>query len=185
MHVKRSIIGPPSSHPSRLSVTLQTAQTEIFSTAIRAFLSFERKFYDLMSESSPTEMAIFIAIGVISTFFIIFIPLSIIKAVIWPLLFKTATLSTVVRKRRSTSSDDEPHLEFKLPDWMNQMERWVETQKPSEKRYRCCFYPSEQSTEGLARCFPLLPKFVYPWNNPCPKDHDYRDINIDSNHKLH
>lgn len=68
---------------------------------------------------------------------------------------------------------------------MNQMENWVETYKPSEKRYRCCFYPTEESTEGFARCFALLPKFVYPWNNPCPKENDYRDINIDSNYKLH
>lgn len=184
IRVKRTI-GSPTAHPSRLSVTLQTVQTEIFSTVIRAFISFERKWFDLMSQSSALEVVAYLILGIVSTFFIIFIPLAFIfKAFALPLktLTRTSDDDGAIIEKRSLN-EDEAHLDFTLPDWMTQMESWAQSHKLSEKRYRCCFYPDAEP-RGLARCFPLLAKYLYPWNSPCSKENNYRDITIDQQYKI-
>lgn len=171
---KRTVLGQ-TSHPSPFEVSYQTGHTEAMAFLIRTFLSFERKWFDLMSDKSTWEITAFIVLGVISTFLVIFFPLAfVLKAVTLPL--------PILKKKRSIQH--EPHLDFSLPKWMDEMESWVETHKPPENRYRCCFYPTAEP-EGFARCFPLLPKYIYPWNNPCTKEDGYQDVAIDDDYKLH
>jgi hypothetical protein len=175
--IKRTIVGSPTAHPSQQNMTLQTAQTEVMSTLIRSFVSWERKWLDLVSENSSLEMAAYLVLAVLSTFGIIFTPLIVLIKLLFP--------SFAIVKRKRSIDHDEPHLDFSLPQWMDQMESWVNTHKATEKRYRCCFYPTEPKRTGFARCFPLLSKYMYPWNNPCPKENGYRDVVIGKDYKLH
>ncbi|EFX76025.1 hypothetical protein DAPPUDRAFT_306338 [Daphnia pulex] len=175
--VRRTFVSSPTAHPSQKNMTLQRGQTEAMSTLIRSFVSWERKWLDLASANSVLEMAGYLVLAVLSTLGIIFTPLIVLINLLFP--------SLAIVKRKRSVDHDEPHLDFSLPEWMDQMESWVKTHKSAEKRYRCCFYPKEPPGTGSARCFPLLPKYLYPWNNPCPQKNEYRDLTVGKDNKLH
>lgn len=156
---------------------LQTAQTKVTSTFIRSLVSLERKWLDLTSENSASKITSYLVLGVISTFFIIFAPLI--------YLTKVAVLPLALVKKKRSIDPDVPSLDFSLPEWMDEMESWVNTHKPLENRYRCCFYPTGERPGGFARCFALLSKYMYPWNNPCSKESSFRDVVIGKDYKLH
>ncbi|XP_057369152.1 uncharacterized protein LOC130690171 [Daphnia carinata] len=173
--VKRTLVGSPTANPSRLNVILQTAQTRVTSTLIRSLVSLERRWLEVSSNVSETIS--YIVRGIISILSIVFSPLIYLAKV-------AAQPPTFSRKKRNADLDV-LHMEFSLPEWMNQMESWMKMHKPSEHRYRCCFYPTEPRPGGLVRCFPLLSKYVYPWNNPCSKENGFRDVVVSKDYKLH
>jgi hypothetical protein len=73
----------------------------------------------------------YLILGIVSTFFIILTPLVLLTKLLTPPLF--------ARRKRSIDQD-EPHLDFSLPQWMDQMESWMNTHKPPENRYRSFFH---------------------------------------------
>lgn len=113
---KRSIIGYlPTAHPSRLSVTVMTAQSNLFATVLRSLIGFERKWYDLTSQSSAIECAGYLVLGLVSTFLVIFIPLAVV--------FNLLAVPAIAVAKRSTDDKEEKNwrpLDFQLPDWMQQ-----------------------------------------------------------------
>nr|CAH0110144.1 unnamed protein product [Daphnia galeata] len=129
VRVKRTI-GSPSPHPSPERVNKLIKQTEFMSSVLRTGISLERIWFDIMSQKSTAEVVTYLILGIVSTFFIILTPLV--------LLTKLLTPPLLARRKRSIDQD-EPHLDFSLPQWMDQMESWMSTYKPPENRYRSFF----------------------------------------------
>lgn len=138
----------------------------------RGFISFERWFYDILSTSSKFEVASFLVAGVLLTFVVVFIPL-------WFLF--NAPLLALGRRKRDLFEVDAGHninqlvdlpLDFKLPDWKEEMSRWAALSRPVGKRFRCCVLPIS------VRCH----LFVEQSPEPCPREH--RDVTVDHDFRL-
>ena len=195
-------------HPSPLQVAVQTehtkgnwvySQTRMYATInclfgcmlhlgmswlIRTGLSIERKWYDLTADKGPVAIGALVALGVVCTFFLVFVPLFFLFGTFSPLV------PGVKKKKRKSL---EQHQDFLLSEgeWIDQMKQWVEsannlTDATAIRRYRCCLFTENSSQlssdypEGFARCFPFPAniKYMYPWNNPCPKAMQYKDVEI-------
>jgi len=123
IRLKRTV-GSPSPHPSPELVTKLTAQTTFMAHLLRLGISLERIWFDIMSQKTTAEVVTYLVLGIVSTFFIILTPLVLLAKLLVPPLVP----------RRKRSIHDKPHLEFSLPQWMDQMESWSKTHKPPEDR---------------------------------------------------
>jgi hypothetical protein len=119
----RRTIGSPTPHPE--NVKKLTQQTTFLSHLLRTGISLERKWFDVMSQKSTAEVVVFLVLGIISTFFVILTPLVLLAKLLAPPL---------VLRRKNRSIHDQLHLDFSLPQWMDQMESWMNTHKPPEDR---------------------------------------------------
>ncbi|XP_046449404.1 uncharacterized protein LOC124197881 [Daphnia pulex] len=122
VRVKRTF-GSPT--PDSEKVKKMTHQTTYLSKLLRTGISLERKWFDVMSQKSTAEVVVFLVLGIVSTFFVILTPLVLLTKLLAPPL---------VFRRKNRSIHDQLHLDFSLPQWMDQMESWMNTHKPLEDR---------------------------------------------------
>ena len=152
---------------------------------IRTGLSLERKWYDLTADKGPVAIGALVALGVVTTFLVVFVPLFYLFGGFSSLLLPGIGKRSL-NKRSLQHHQEQQSIQVSLiqDDWMDQLKQWaaVDDNKASanatSRRYRCCLFTTQP--EGFARCFPLPAntKYIYPWNNPCPRDTNYKDVLI-------
>jgi len=128
----------------------QRLRSQIVAALTRFFIAFERRWYDLLAESSPAEVNFGIFTGFVLTFLAVWLSLSALLNALNPV---PLPLSRSFQEYPSMEAEQFAYDEGR---WIDAVHKWVETAS-SEGSYRCCIHPeSRRNDGGVVRCSPLL-----------------------------
>ena len=159
---------------------------------IRTGLSLERKWYDLTADKGPVAIGALVALGVVTTFLVVFVPLFYLfggfSSLLLPGVGKRSLNKRSLKHHQEQQEQQSADFSLIQDDWVDQLKQWatVDSNQASanatSRRFRCCLFTMTQPDhpEGFARCFPLPAntKYIYPWNNSCPWNTNYKDVLI-------
>ena len=146
-----------------------------FSVMVRHMITIETIWRPIMAGTTTLELCGLLAVGIVSTFAIIFFPLL--------ALLNGLARKAPIKERLDLEPSISDSVDFNLDpdhDWIEQMQTWVDSREsnkhPFSRRYRCCSQRGADS-KSFIRCFPIA-WITYPWKLPC-RNQMSRDIIID------